>query len=217
MSYNAGPDGGAVLPRAPAAPAARRTLLLILAPLLLASDCGPTNQEIGQAGLIALALVPLIELPILAGLMAWLRRVLPATRLPKARVLAISWGLLLLVHLGAAGVGYSDEQVVFKEDLALSAFLLLGSMHLAVTLLCWRILSAVHLRSAAAIAPWVGWTVTGLPAWLMFGAQISKEAGDRWVQIWLVGSLWAWLGPIILLLVIIELFTRSRQARAKRR
>jgi hypothetical protein len=121
--------------------ARRLTLPLALVPLV--SGCGPSPEEVVAAMEIAGPAILVVTALILAGLAALHRGHAPV-RMSWRPTLAVLAVAAVLCVVGAVGEGGGSD----RSANALFAFLLVGNMYLAATLLVWRVWAAIR-RDAA--------------------------------------------------------------------
>jgi hypothetical protein len=186
--------------------ARRPWLALALVPLV--SGCGPSAEEVVAAIEIAGPAILVVTSLILVGLAALHRghaRVQVSWR-PTLAVLAFA---VVLCVVGAVGQGGGPDRLAN----ALFAFLLVGNMYLAATLLVWRVWAVFRPDGAFT------WVQLPLAAILLAPAVVlpAEVAYVGYASVALVG-VYAWPVTLVLFLgLLIEQIVRRVRARRRHR
>lgn len=181
----------------------RRALLLGLAPLLLASSCGPDAHQAGAAVLmsapLAFASLGLLMWSVVA---LWRRFVGPLDVAWRGWWITLAVTVILGVEALLGGPARSFDWIG-------AAWAIYGGFFATLSLIFWRI----ALRQPAAVwgVPLAVSVLGLLPAYVMrFGS-----GADDFIAVWIVGSGYLWGAPIVYGLLLIEIAVRARRRRPR--
>lgn len=191
-----------------------RLWVLLLAPLLVAAQCGPTREQVGGAVLLAAPVAFLFMALVLRGLTALFRPVMG----PDARWRPVIGGLAVWLLLTAV-VALPVSMRVDAFDWFPTALVSYGATVAAAVLLTWRVWVAVRPQSAfhgALLWAHAVMTLPAIPLALMAheGPQ-QDQLTDFLITVWVLGGYLGAVGGTILLVLLIEgVVRRQRAARA---
>ena len=183
-----------------------RTAAPLLLLLSLASGCGPTAGEIGQAVLWAAPLITLASFG-LAWLYARLWRPLVAELELDPVPVVVLLGLQLVAALGTLLAPELDGELVGI------AFWLVGTSYLTIAVPLVRLTIQVSPRSAswALLAPWLFFYP---PALLLAAAGDSTgDLVDLVILIWAAPGYGGWIAAPVALAALAEVLVRRSRAR----